>query len=163
MPIHDWEIMKDSGFFSGELWSKKKNKREYFELNYFLILFHAAKYYLEKNKGNKGELISALGEMHALTEGRGNQREGFYLEGFFELYAFQKDEKTGYILIDRSYGCFPLVAYPQVVKGGARVYALSANIRLTKEWIEEDQKRIDEDDEEKALEGFNNWKEENNK
>lgn len=57
----------------------------------------------------KFKLIEAILFLNNMDD---DTNDHFYYPGFIEIYRFIKNTEQGILLIDRSKGCYPLVAYP---------------------------------------------------
>lgn len=94
-----WEIIKNPMLY----------RDQKYEISFRLIILHALKYYFGNNPFDPKPTSQLLTELkNAATV----NSPGFYEKKFMELYTFDKKGEQGLVLIDRSYGCFALILYP---------------------------------------------------
>ena len=80
---------------------------QHYSLSYRLVLLHALQNYFRS--GGRVPLTSLLETLLEVSR----DSKGFYQSKFVEIYPFQKADKKGILLIDKSKGCYPLVLYPE--------------------------------------------------
>lgn len=81
-------------------------KDDQYILSYRLVLLHSLRSYWQ-NGGNNAKLL-----IESMLDVINTHKGGIYKKKCLELYPFEKDNQIGFIFIDRSKACFPLVFYP---------------------------------------------------
>lgn len=99
-------------------------KDDTYTLSYPLVVLHSIWNYYQKGdkEYNAFEIINKI-ENFMSTH---SDSSYIYIPKCLELYRFNKDNDCGFLLIDRSKGCYPLVFYPidDIPEHGNRVSAL---------------------------------------